>query len=109
MNNANVASTGCYPELRPACGHRLRSAEVTEFIESGQPEVGDHLDESAVVPSSKAHTPPLQDADEVRFGLTVGQDGLSLHGKAKVRGWLEVPVTFACLAAIGLGVAWGVA
>jgi hypothetical protein len=79
---------------------------VTEFIEGGQPEVADHLDDSAVVPGPKAHVPPL---DELRFQIGLGPDGFSVNGGATVQRGLEAPVTVAVLAGTAVIVAWAAA
>jgi hypothetical protein len=54
---------------------------MTGSTEGGTPEVCDSIDESAVVPSSKAHTPPLQ-PDCVRVQVNV--PGVRVKGEVNV-------------------------
>ncbi len=59
--------------------------------EGGAPEVSDSIDESAVVPSSKAHTPPLQ-PDRMRVQVNVR--GVRVKGEVNVNRGLHGPANY---------------
>jgi hypothetical protein len=76
---------------------------MTGSTEGGTPEVSDSIDESAVVPSSKAHTPPLQ-PDCMRVQVNV--PGVRVKGEVNVGRGLHGPTNYlaVCLSALATAV-----
>jgi hypothetical protein len=80
---------------------------MTGSTEGGAPEIR-RVDESATVPSEKAHKPPLQPApaaDKVRVHVGINSDGVSVDGKAEVGRGIHDAVNYAVVCGAALATA----